>query len=180
MSNGKSLFSQKCAGCHTLEAANAKGTVGPNLDDAFGPGKKQGFKDSTAYEIVRDQIQYPTHGSGMPADLVGGSDMNDVADFVATCAGTADAAGCSNAPAQGAQSNDGKTIFSTNCASCHTLKDAGATGNVGPNLDQLKPSEATVKHQVINGGGGMPAFKGQLTDQQINAVAKYVSSVAGK
>ena len=66
------------------------------------------------------------------------------------------------------------------CSSCHTLKNAGATGNVGPNLDQLKPPKAVVAHQVEVGGGAMPAFKGQLSPAQIDAVAAYVSSVAGK
>ena len=66
------------------------------------------------------------------------------------------------------------------CGGCHTLKDAGATGTVGPNLDTLKPGAAIVAHQVQVGGGPMPAYKGQLTDAQIQAVAAYVSSVAGK
>ena len=76
----------------------------------------------------------------------------------------------------------GKAVFtgSAGCAGCHTLKDAGATGNVGPNLDQLKPSQATVQHQVENGGGVMPAFKGQLTQAQIDAVAAFVADNAGK
>ena len=75
----------------------------------------------------------------------------------------------------------GKAIFaSKGCSGCHTLKDAGSSGNVGPNLDQLKPSKDTVAHQVEVGGGAMPAFKGQLTNAQIQAVAAYVSSVAGK
>ena len=73
----------------------------------------------------------------------------------------------------------GKEVFTSNCASCHTLADAGASGSVGPNLDDLKPDEATVKNQVTNGGGGMPAFGDQLSDAEIAAVAKYVSSVAG-
>jgi mono/diheme cytochrome c family protein len=51
---------------------------------------------------------------------------------------------------------------------------------VGPNLDQLKPAASLVEHQVTNGGGGMPAFKGTLSPAQIKAVAQYVSSVAGK
>jgi mono/diheme cytochrome c family protein len=83
-------------------------------------------------------------------------------------------------PTQTATAADGKQVFTTTCAGCHTLADAGTHGTVGPNLDQLKPSEALVQTQVTNGGGGMPAFKGQLTDQQIKAVAQYVSSVAGK
>jgi mono/diheme cytochrome c family protein len=74
----------------------------------------------------------------------------------------------------------GAAVFSGNCASCHTLAAAHAQGTVGPNLDQLKPSLALVRRQVTNGGGGMPAFGGRLTPAQIAAVAKYVSSVAGK
>ena len=74
----------------------------------------------------------------------------------------------------------GKVVFTSNCATCHTLADAGATGSVGPNLDDLKPDEETVKNQVTNGGGGMPAFGGQLSETQIESVAKYVSSVAGQ
>ena len=77
-------------------------------------------------------------------------------------------------------STSGKDIFTANCGSCHTLKDAGTSGNVGPNLDQLKPSLEIVQKQVTNGGGAMPAFKGTLTAAQIMAVAKYVSSVAGR
>jgi alcohol dehydrogenase (cytochrome c) len=73
----------------------------------------------------------------------------------------------------------GRSVFEQNCASCHTLAAAGSSGTVGPNLDQLKPSDALVTHQVINGGGGMPAFGGQLSKTQIAAVAKYVSTVAG-
>jgi mono/diheme cytochrome c family protein len=75
----------------------------------------------------------------------------------------------------------GKTVFaSAGCESCHTLKDAGAKGTVGPNLDELKPSFDAVKRQVTNGGGGMPSFKSQLKPKQIDDVAAYVSSVAGK
>ena len=75
----------------------------------------------------------------------------------------------------------GKSVFeSAGCASCHTLADAGATGAVGPNLDDAKPDAALVKERVTNGKAPMPAFKGQLTDAQIADVAAYVSSVAGK
>jgi len=75
----------------------------------------------------------------------------------------------------------GKTVFTSNCGSCHTLKDAGTSGAVGPNLDDLKPDLARVQHQVQVGGGVMPAFgdSGKLTPQQVLDVATYVSSVAG-
>jgi mono/diheme cytochrome c family protein len=75
----------------------------------------------------------------------------------------------------------GKAVFaSAGCGGCHTLQDANATGNVGPNLDDAKPSEELVTDRVTNGKGVMPSFKGQLTDQQIADVAAYVSSVAGQ
>jgi mono/diheme cytochrome c family protein len=75
----------------------------------------------------------------------------------------------------------GKKVFTTaGCVSCHTLKDANATGKVGPDLDTLKPAEPVVVKQVTNGGAAMPPFKGTLTPEQIQAVATYVSTVAGK
>jgi mono/diheme cytochrome c family protein len=77
-------------------------------------------------------------------------------------------------------SAEGKQVFTANCKGCHTLKDAGATGSVGPNLDDLKPPKDTVVRQVNNGGGPMPAFKGKLSEAQIDAVATYVSTVAGQ
>jgi mono/diheme cytochrome c family protein len=75
----------------------------------------------------------------------------------------------------------GKDVFmSAGCAQCHTLADANATGQVGPNLDEAMPPYALVVTRVTNGMGVMPAFKGQLTAKQIQDVAAYVSSVAGK
>jgi len=74
----------------------------------------------------------------------------------------------------------GKQIFAAQgCGSCHTLSDAGASGSVGPNLDDAKPSFDKVVEMVTNGGGVMPSFKDKLSQQEINNVAAYVSSVAG-
>jgi mono/diheme cytochrome c family protein len=75
----------------------------------------------------------------------------------------------------------GKQVFLTaGCAGCHTLADAGTNGTVGPNLDDKKPPYELVVDRVTNGKGVMPKFGGQLTEQQIQNVAKYVSSVAGQ
>jgi mono/diheme cytochrome c family protein len=95
------------------------------------------------------------------------------------------AAGCGGSSSSGGSSSGGgssgaKVFATAGCKVCHTLKAAGATGSVGPNLDQLQPSDKLVKKQVMNGGGGMPSFKGKLSPAQIDAVAQYVSSVAGK
>ncbi|HJQ50661.1 MAG TPA: c-type cytochrome [Gaiellaceae bacterium] len=186
--NGQKLFSQSCAACHTLQAAGASGTIGPNLDNAFAAARKEGYPDSSIENVVLDQIRL---GSGpiatyttnkkftpqtpMPANLFKGQDAIDVAAYVASVAGVG---GFAAAP--GNVGTNGEAIFKANCSSCHTLAAAGSTGTVGPNLDQLKPAMAVVVHQVTNGGSIMPAFKGKLSAAQIQAVAKYVSSSAGK
>ncbi|MGH3126928.1 MAG: c-type cytochrome [Gaiellaceae bacterium] len=69
----------------------------------------------------------------------------------------------------------GREIFVANCGSCHTLSDAGTSGAVGPNLDGIGLDASAVETQVRNGGGGMPAFEGQLTDAEIAAVSAYVA-----
>jgi cbb3-type cytochrome c oxidase subunit III len=179
--NGQKLFSGagQCASCHTLAAAGSSGTIGPNLDDAFRADRQQHFEQSTIQNVVLDQIRLgsgPVAGSpSMPANLVKGQDAQDVAAYVAAVAGVGNAT--AKPPSQ--LGTDGKAIFKAECASCHTLKAAGATGTVGPNLDQLKPSEARVARQVTNGGAIMPAFKGKLSPGQIQAVAKFVATSAG-
>jgi cbb3-type cytochrome c oxidase subunit III len=173
--NGQKLYTAKCGGCHTLGNAGTKGTLGPNLDWAFRGPRREKFKESTIQNVILDQIREAA--DPMPKNIVKGQDAQDVAYYVAQVAGVP---GKMKPPS--GNSTDGKTIFSTNCASCHTLKAAGATGTVGPNLDSLAPqlTLAIVKRQVENGGAVMPAFKGQLTPQQIDAVAKYVTDNAGK
>jgi mono/diheme cytochrome c family protein len=77
-------------------------------------------------------------------------------------------------------SKAGASVFaSSGCSGCHTLAAAKATGTVGPNLDQLKPSYRTVTSQVTNGGTGMPSFKARLKTQQIADVAAYVVDSTG-
>jgi mono/diheme cytochrome c family protein len=98
----------------------------------------------------------------------GGSDTSSSAP-----ASTGSGGGTQNASASG------KQVFTQNCGGCHTLKEAGTSGSVGPNLDDLQPDKATVTRQVNNGGGPMPSFKGKLSPAQINDVATYVSSSTG-
>jgi mono/diheme cytochrome c family protein len=71
---------------------------------------------------------------------------------------------------------NGKAVFaSAGCGSCHTYSKAGSSGSIGPNLDDLAPSFDTVVRQVTNGGGAMPPFKDQLSEQEIRDVAAFVS-----
>jgi cytochrome c oxidase subunit I len=74
---------------------------------------------------------------------------------------------------------NGEEVFaSAGCGGCHTFEAAGSSGSVGPNLDELAPSFDQVVEQVTNGGGAMPAFAGELPEQEIRDVATYVSSRA--
>jgi plastocyanin len=96
--NGKQQFVSKCGTCHTLARAGTKGTTGPNLDAAFLRARQDGFKNSTIAGMVEGQIRHPsrlpqvdpvTHKTGaeMPADVVTGSDVGDVAAYVGQVAG---------------------------------------------------------------------------------------------
>lgn len=77
----------------------------------------------------------------------------------------------------------GRLVFTDSaqptCATCHALRDAGATGMVGPNLDQLRPDSQRVVNAVTTGVGIMPSQKDVLRPDQIDAVAHYVATVAG-
>ena len=70
----------------------------------------------------------------------------------------------------------GRDVFVAQCGSCHTLSDAGTSGTIGPNLDETTLEEDDIEEQVREGGGGMPSFEGQLSDDEIEAVAEYVAS----
>ena len=68
------------------------------------------------------------------------------------------------------------------CGACHILKAAASEGNIGPNLDILKPTEEQVKLIVTEGLGVMPAFgeEGILTSEEIDAVSHYVFTSTNK
>jgi mono/diheme cytochrome c family protein len=198
LQNGQKLFTGagQCASCHTLQAAGSSGTIGPNLDNAFATDRAQGYADTSIENVVLDQIRL---GSGpiatytraehgvkgltsqptMPMNLVTGQNAIDVAAYVASVAGT----GGYTTPVNLASLTSGSSIFKgAGCTGCHTLKAAGSTGTLGPNLDQLANALtlSIVVRQVTNGGAVMPAFGSKLTAKQIQAVAQYVLSVAGK
>ena len=188
---GKELFTKGCGSCHTLADAGTTGKIGPNLDYAFVQSRIDGLGEDTILQVVRGQIAYPvttpsTGAPGMPANIYEGQDAEDVASYVASVAGL-DAEGNPIDPANPPKptppggGTDGKAIFaSAGCSGCHTLAAAGSNGTVGPNLDDAKPSKALAIDRITNGRGGMPSFKGQLSEAQIEAVAEFVSSNAGK
>jgi sulfite dehydrogenase len=77
----------------------------------------------------------------------------------------------------------GKTLFTAGanppCASCHTLKDAGATGAVGPVLDDLQPTVDRVVTALKSGIGMMPSYQSSLSEAQMRALARYVAKASG-
>jgi cytochrome c6 len=198
---GKQHFQQACGSCHVVGDAQTQGRTGPNLDEAFEYVRQEGFDESSLRALVRNQIEYPvedpvTGQAGMPGpdetlpECKGDEgenefcveDQDEAADaisaYVASVAGTEASI---RAATEGPESTDGKTIFSSaGCGSCHVLADAGTSGTVGPNLDESRPSVELAIDRVTNGSGAMPSFRDQLNEEQIRAVAEYVSESAGQ
>jgi len=113
---------------------------------------------------------------GGAATLLAGCGGKTVSPTAETVVGELKTTPASTTPQlPGGDADAGKPIFvSAGCNGCHTMKAAGATGTVGPNLDDLAPELEAIQKQVINGGGGMPPYKGQLSDKQIADVSQYV------
>lgn len=220
--NGKKLFSSTCGSCHTLADAGTTGTIGPDLDYAFKQDLAVGMTEGTIRQVVRGQIAYAitetsTGSPGMPKNLVTGKDANDVAAYVASVAGKAAVVTPVPAPAPAPASTSttttttaagapdaatlaaGKQVFAANgCGGCHTLKDAGSGGNIGPNLDNLAADAKTagqllgayVRESIVKPNTYVvPGFKpnvmtqtfGQtLTALQLNSLIAYLLAVSGK
>jgi mono/diheme cytochrome c family protein len=73
----------------------------------------------------------------------------------------------------------GRTVFLAECGVCHTLEEAGTTGTTGPSLDDTELAAAAIELQVRNGSGVMPAFEGNLSDEEIANVSAYVDEASG-
>jgi cbb3-type cytochrome c oxidase subunit III len=171
---GKELFQQRCGQCHTLADAGTAGQIGPNLDYGF-IARDQGFDEDTYFEVVYEQMKIPAppmpdYDEEGTRDFLSEQDRVSIADYVASVA---------NKPVEQPASDDPKAIFTASCGSCHALSDAGTSGAVGPSLDESSIGLEPAIEQIANGGGGMPPFKGQLSDEQIRALAEYILEVRG-
>lgn len=146
--NGQQLFAEKCAACHTLKRAGSQGTIGPNLDAAFARSRRDGMDQDTIEAVVERMIAFP-QGSEMPANLVKGEDLEDVAAYVAAYAGKPGVR-----PAGGAAASDpgGQVYISQGCGSCHVLSAANSEGAVGPNLDETLEGKdaAYIERQIVD------------------------------
>jgi mono/diheme cytochrome c family protein len=205
VSRGKELFTEKCGSCHTLADAGTQSDIGPDLDEAFDDPVREGFDESTIRDVVRNQIAYPVtnpvteDAPGMPPqdelfpecdegedpeETGCFEDPDEAADAVAAYVASVAGRPVEGGPAPGGiagGSTDGEQIFSAaGCGSCHVLQAAGSTGTIGPDLDATRPSLELAIDRITNGAPPMPAFEGRLTEEQIRAVAEFVSSSAGR
>src|SRR5262245_64826986 len=142
LAKGQQLFTQKCGSCHTLTGAGTNGAVGPNLDYAFKEARANGQDSDTFEGVIKAQVENPRPATAqqtdtyMPADLVTGDDLNDVAAYVASVAGVPGIKPPVFAPPQ---------FFASNCGGCHTLSAAGTTGTGGPDLDRVLPGQTAAE-----------------------------------
>jgi mono/diheme cytochrome c family protein len=188
LDKGQQLFTQKCGSCHTLTGAGTNGDIGPNLDYAFKQARANGQDSDTFEGVIKAQVENPRPATPqqtdvyMPADLVEGDDLNDVAAYVASVAGVPGIKPPVFAPPQ---------FFATNCGGCHTLAQAGTTGTTGPDLDEalkgMTPAQISQSisdpNAVIAAGyppNVMPSNFGQtLTPPQLQQLVAYLQSATG-
>jgi mono/diheme cytochrome c family protein len=188
---GRTLFVQRCGECHTLAQAGSTGAVGPNLDHAFAAARAEGNDSDTIEGVVKAQVEYPRENNGnpavsMPADLVTGQDLDDVAAYVGEWAGVPGAAPPKVPGGPGAQ------VFASNgCGTCHTFAAAEAGGVTGPNLDEQLPgeSQAAVEEMIKDPNAdivkGYPpnvmpqTYEQMLSQQEIEDLVKYLLENAG-
>ena len=143
----------------------------------FVPKRSQGFPKRLDAYIVVSALLFIAQMSAV-VWVTGTQETEEETHAAETGGGTTEGGTTTEAPAGDAAA--GKQVFaSAGCVACHTLADAGSTGTVGPNLDDAKPPATLVVTRVTDGAGAMPSFKDKLTEQQIQDVAAYVSSVAG-
>ena len=188
---GRTLFIQKCGTCHAMAQAGTTAQTGPNLDHAFAAARAIGNDSDTVEGVVKAQVEYPRPSNtnpavSMPADLVTGQDLDDVAAYVGEWAGVPGAAPPKVAGGPGAQ------VFANNgCGGCHTFAAAESGGVTGPNLDEVLPGEtqAHVEEMVVDPNAeiakGYPPnvmpqnYEELLSSKEIEDLVKYLLENAG-
>lgn len=189
---GRELFRVKCGTCHALAQAGATGQVGPNLDHAFAAAREEGNDSDTIEGVVKAQVEYPRPNNGntavsMPAEIVTGQDLDDVAAYVGEWAGVPGAAPPKVPGGPGAQ------VFASNgCGNCHTFAAAESGGVTGPNLDEsLAPDDDTAaveemivepNAEIVQGyqANVMPQNFGELlSPKELEDLVQYLIENAG-
>jgi mono/diheme cytochrome c family protein len=189
---GRTLFIQKCGVCHELAQAGTTAQVGPSLDQAFASSREIGNDSETIEGVVKAQVEYPRENNGnprvsMPADIVTGQDLDDVAAYVGEWAGVPGAEPPKVAGGPGAQ------VFANNgCGGCHTFKAAGSGGVTGPPLEESLVSgdtTASIEEMIVNPNAEiakgyppnvMPQNFGQiLSEKELEDLVDYLYENSG-
>jgi mono/diheme cytochrome c family protein len=189
---GKQLFAAQCSQCHALKDAGSTSTIGPDLDAAFAQARAQGMDPETIAGVVKNQVENPRPSTtnpavSMPADLVQGEQLDDLASYLGAVAG--------NPEVKGPQlpNDPGATVFAqNNCAGCHTMAAAGASGTVGPDLDKAVPqlkTPAAVREAIVDPNktiapgyppNVMPETFGQdISPTDLNALVQFLLKYSG-
>lgn len=189
---GRQLFTANCGTCHTLAQAGSTTKIGPNLDAAFAAAREVGENGATIEGIVKAQVENPRPGNGnsaisMPADILGGQDLDDVAAYIGSVAGVP------GAKPPEVEGGPGAQVFAEEgCGSCHTLAAAKSGGNLGPNLDEVLPgqSEAMINEDIVDPeaeiakgypAGLMPATFGEsLSKEELENLVEYLTESTSK
>lgn len=189
---GRELFKQKCANCHGMAEVGSTAQVGPNLDDAFAAARASGQGEGTIEGVVEAQVEYPRPSNdnpavSMPADIVEGQDLQDVAAYVAEYAGVPGVEPPKVPGGPGAQ------VFASNgCAGCHTLAEANAGGVTGPDLDKVLvgQSQAMIRKSIVDPNAeitpGFPPnvmpgeYETLLSSKELEDLVSYLAKAAGK
>jgi mono/diheme cytochrome c family protein len=182
---GRVLFVQKCGTCHAMAQAGTTAQTGPDLDGAFAAARAAGEGGDTVEGVVKAQVEFPRPSNdnpavSMPADIVTGQDLEDVAAYVGLYAGVPGAAPPKVPGGPGAQ-----VFANSGCGGCHTLAAAKTGGTVGPDLDEVLPgqSEAMVEESIVDPSkeivkgypNAMPANFGQtLSAKEVEVLVKYL------
>jgi mono/diheme cytochrome c family protein len=189
---GEVLFKQRCGGCHALAQAGTAAQIGPNLDDAFAAARDAGEGGAVIEGVVKAQVENPRPSTAnpavsMPANVVSGQDLEDVAAFVGRYAGVPGVA------AKEAPGGAGAKVFASNgCGGCHTLAAAGAGGTAGPNLDEALPgqSAAMITESIVDPNAKIakgypanvmpPTFGSMLSKQELEQLVEYLIESTSK
>jgi mono/diheme cytochrome c family protein len=190
---GRVLFKQKCGTCHIMAQAGTTAQIGPDLDDAFGPARAAGETSSTIEGVVRAQVENPRPSNdnpavSMPANIVEGQDLEDVAAYIGAYAGVPGAAPPTVPGGPGAQ------VFANNgCGTCHTLAAAKSGGVTGPDLDEVLPGQtaAMIHKSIVDPNSVLakgypanvmpPTYETTLSPKELEDLVAYlVKSTSGK
>lgn len=184
---GRVLFEQKCGNCHALAQAGSSAQIGPDLDAAFAAARESGQNGDTIEGVVKAQVENPRPDNGnpavsMPAEIVTGQDLDDVAAYLGMWAGVPGAAPPKVPGGPGAQ-----VFANKGCGSCHVLAAANSGGVTGPNLDEyLVPGDdlAKIEEMIVDPNAeiakGYPPnvmpenFGEELTEKELEDLVKFL------